>query len=62
MFLVKMSLKSPYTIIAMALAIVLMGAQSLSSMNVSILPRIPLPVVEVLTVFPGMNVYNTEER
>ncbi|MEC4682778.1 MAG: efflux RND transporter permease subunit [Nitrospirota bacterium] len=60
MFLVKMSLKSPYTIIAMALAIVLMGAQSLSSMNVSILPRIPLPVVEVLTVFPGMNVYNTE--
>ena len=60
MFLVRMSLKSPYSIIAMALAIVLLGAQSLSSMNVSILPRIPLPVVEVLTVFPGMNVYNTE--
>ena len=60
MFLVKMSLKSPYSVIAMALAIILLGAQSLSSMNVSILPRIPLPVVEVLTVFPGMNVYNTE--
>ncbi|MGC8529197.1 MAG: efflux RND transporter permease subunit [Leptospirillia bacterium] len=60
MFLVSMSLKSPYTIIAMALAIILLGGQSLSSMNVSILPRIPLPVVEVLTVFPGMNVYNTE--
>ena len=60
MFLVNMSLKSPYTIVAMALAIVLLGAQSLTSMNVSILPRIPLPVVEVLTVFPGMNVYNTE--
>ncbi len=60
MFLVKMSLKSPYSIIAMALAIVLLGSESLSSMNVSILPRIPLPIVEVLTVFPGMNVYNTE--
>ncbi len=60
MFLVKMSLKSPYTVVAMALAIVLLGAQSLSSMNVSILPRIPLPEVEVLTIFPGMNVYNTE--
>jgi multidrug efflux pump subunit AcrB len=60
MFLVNMSLKSPYTIIAMALAIILLGGQSLSSMNVSILPRIPLPEVEVLTIFPGMNVYNTE--
>ncbi len=60
MFLVKASLKSPYTIVAIALSILLLGAQSLSSMNVSIFPRIPMPDVEVLTVFPGMNVYNVE--
>lgn len=60
MFLVKFSLKSPYTIIAIALAIVLLGSQSLSTMNVSIFPKIPVPDVEVLTVFPGLNVYDVE--
>ena len=60
MFLVRFSLRSPYTIVALALAIVLLGSQSISSMNVSIFPRIPDPDVEVLTVFPGMNIYDVE--
>uniref|UniRef100_A0A7C3QTQ3 Efflux RND transporter permease subunit n=1 Tax=Leptospirillum ferriphilum TaxID=178606 RepID=A0A7C3QTQ3_9BACT len=60
MFLVRFSLKSPYTIVALALAIVLLGVQSISSMNVSIFPKIPDPDVEVLTVFPGMNIYDVE--
>ena len=60
MFLVRFSLKSPYTIIAFALAIVLLGSQSLSSMNVSIFPQIPDPDVEVLTVFPGLSPYEVE--
>ena len=60
MFLVKASLKSPYSIVAFALAILLLGAQSISSMNISIFPKIPVPDVEVLTVFPGMNIYDVE--
>jgi multidrug efflux pump subunit AcrB len=59
-FLVKSSLKSPYTIIALALAIVLLGSESLGSMNVSIFPKIPTPDVEVLTLFPGLDVYDME--
>jgi multidrug efflux pump subunit AcrB len=60
MFLVRSAIKSPYAIFAMALAIVVLGFQSLSTMNVSIFPRIPTPDVEVLTIFPGLDVHNME--
>ena len=60
MFLVKGSLKSPYTIVAVALAFVLLGFESISSMNVSIFPKIPTPQVEVLTLLPGLEVHNVE--
>ena len=44
----------------MALAFVLLGFESISSMNVSIFPKIPTPQVEVLTLLPGLEVHNVE--
>ena len=53
MSLASASLKRPVTTMAATLAIVLLGAVSLSRLPVSLLPDITLPVLTIRTVYPG---------
>jgi HAE1 family hydrophobic/amphiphilic exporter-1 len=53
MSLASAALKRPVTTVAATLALVLLGAVSLSRLPVSLLPDITLPVLTVRTVYPG---------
>ncbi len=53
MSLAASALRRPVTTIAATLAVVLLGAVSLSRLPVSLLPGITLPVLTVRTVYPG---------
>jgi HAE1 family hydrophobic/amphiphilic exporter-1 len=53
MSLASASLKRPVTTMAATLAIVLLGAVSLTRLPVSLLPDITLPVLTIRTVYPG---------
>ena len=53
MSLASAALKRPVTTVSATLALVLLGAVSLSRLPVSLLPDITLPVLTVRTVYPG---------
>jgi CzcA family heavy metal efflux pump len=54
MFLVRTALGNVYGVIVMALVISILGAVSLTSIPVDILPAFKVPAVQVLTYFNGM--------
>ena len=53
MSLVSLAVRRPVTTVASTLAIVLLGAVSLTKLPVSLLPDVTLPVLTVRTAYPG---------
>ncbi len=54
MWLVRASLKNPYAVVVMALAIIVIGVTSVQKMPLDILPQFKTPAVQILTLYPGM--------
>lgn len=52
--MVREALKNPYLVIALVLAIVVLGTTVLLRMPVDMLPTFKTPAVQVLTLYPGM--------
>src|SRR2546426_11160335 len=52
--MVKAALRNPYTVIVMALAILVIGATTITHIPTDILPTFKTPAVQVLTLYPGM--------
>ncbi len=62
MWIVRLALKRPYTIVVMAMMIVLMGAFSIATMPTDIFPNIDIPVVSVIWNFAGLPPEEVERR
>src|SRR3989442_2687247 len=52
--MVKASLKNPYAVVVLALAILVIGITALTRLPTDILPTFKTPAVLVLTLYPGM--------
>lgn len=51
--MIKLSVKKPFTVLVAVVMIIALGAVSLSSMTVDLLPEISLPYMVVVTTYPG---------
>ncbi|MCM1058456.1 MAG: efflux RND transporter permease subunit [Firmicutes bacterium] len=49
----KFSVKKPFTVLVMVIAIIILGVVSLSSMTTDLLPEMNLPYMIVITTYPG---------
>ncbi len=54
MNLVKLSLKEPYAVVVIAIAVTVIGLTALSRLPADILPIFKTPAVQILTLYPGM--------
>ncbi|MBI2924360.1 MAG: efflux RND transporter permease subunit [Verrucomicrobia bacterium] len=52
--MVKASLKNPYAVVVLALAILVIGITALTRLPTDILPTFKTPAVQILTLYPGM--------
>jgi len=62
MHLVRLALRRPYTFVALALFIVILGVTAIVSMPVDIFPNIDIPVVSVVWTFNGISPDEMEKR
>ncbi len=62
MWLVRLALRRPYTFVALALLIVVLGVTAIVSMPVDIFPNIDIPVVSVVWSFNGISPEEMEQR
>src|SRR5689334_20741268 len=62
MWIVRLALRRPYTVVVMALLILLMGSLSLTRMSRDIFPAINIPVVAVVWSYPGLAAEDMERR
>ena len=49
----KLSVKKPFTVLVLVAALIMVGAVSLSKMQMDLLPEISLPYILVITTYPG---------
>ena len=61
MWLIRASLRNPYLVAALVLAIMIIGSLCLASIPVDILPVFKAPAVQVLTYYPGMPASSVEK-
>lgn len=61
MWLIRASLRNPYLVAALVLAIMIVGSLCLASIPVDILPVFRAPAVQVLTYYPGMPASSVEK-
>lgn len=52
-YMEKFSVKKPFTILVMVIAIIILGFVSLSGMTTDLLPKMSLPYLLVITTYPG---------
>ncbi|MEW6307189.1 MAG: efflux RND transporter permease subunit, partial [Verrucomicrobiota bacterium] len=52
--MIKASLKNPYAVVVLALAILVIGITALTRLPTDILPTFKTPAVQILTFYPGM--------
>src|SRR5213594_3045492 len=52
--MVKASLRNPYAVVVLALAILVIGLTAISRLPTDILPTFKTPAVQILTFYPGM--------
>ena len=52
-YMEKFSVKKPFTILVMVVAIIILGFVSLSGMTTDLLPKMSLPYLLVITPYPG---------
>src|SRR6478672_11703372 len=62
MWIVRLALGRPYTFVAMALLIAVLGGAAIVSMPVDIFPYIDIPVVTVVWNYTGMSPEEMEKR
>jgi CzcA family heavy metal efflux pump len=62
MWLVRLALRRPLSVVVMALLMLVLGALSFTMMNVDIFPAINLPVVMVVWNYPGLSAVDVERR
>jgi len=62
MWIVRLALRRPYTIVVGSLLILVLGALSLSRMIVDIFPAVNIPVVVVVWNYPGLSPEDMERR
>src|SRR5580704_7646421 len=62
MWIVRLALRRPYTFVAMALLIALLGGAAIVSMPVDIFPYIDMPVVTVVWSYAGISPEEMEKR
>jgi len=62
MWLVRLALRRPYTFVALALLIVVLGVTAIVWMPVDIFPNIDIPVVSVVWSFNGISPEEMEQR
>src|SRR6516164_4296212 len=62
MWIVRLALRRPYTVLVLVLVIFLFGALSLTRLKRDILPNIDIPVVVVIWNYPGLSADDMETR
>ena len=62
MWIVRLALRRPYTVVVLCIVIVVMGALAFSRMVVDIFPAIDIPVVIAVFQYPGLSAEEMEKR
>jgi multidrug efflux pump subunit AcrB len=62
MWIVRLALRRPYTVLVAVLAVLLFGALSIQRLKRDILPNIDIPVVVVVWNYPGLSADDMESR
>lgn len=62
MWLVRLALRRPYTFVALALLIAILGVTAIVSMPVDIFPNIDIPVVSIVWSYGGISPEEMEKR
>ncbi|HPT27885.1 MAG TPA: efflux RND transporter permease subunit, partial [Bryobacteraceae bacterium] len=62
MWIVRLALRRPYTFVAVALLICLLGGAAIVSMPVDIFPYVDIPVISVVYSFGGITPEEMEKR
>ena len=62
MWIVRLALRRPYTVLMSVLAVLLFGGLSIARLKRDILPSIDIPVVIVIWNFPGLSADDMETR
>jgi multidrug efflux pump subunit AcrB len=62
MWIVRLALRRPYTVLVSVLAVVLFGGLALAKLKRDILPNIDIPVVNVIWNYPGLPADDMEKR
>ncbi len=62
MWIVRLALRRPYTVVVLCIVIVVMGALTFTRMTVDIFPAIDIPVVISLFQYPGLSAEEMEKR
>ncbi|HEY7371667.1 MAG TPA: efflux RND transporter permease subunit, partial [Polyangia bacterium] len=62
MWIVRLALRRPYTVLVSVLAVVLFSGLALTRLKRDVLPNIDIPVVTVIWNFPGLSADDMEKR
>jgi multidrug efflux pump subunit AcrB len=62
MWIVRLALRRPYTVLVAVLAVVLFAGLSLQRLKRDVLPNIDIPVVSIIWNFPGLSADDMEKR
>lgn len=62
MWIVRLALRRPYTFVAMAVLIALLGGTAIVTMPVDIFPYIDIPVISVIWNYSGISPDEMEKR
>src|ERR1700679_2001303 len=62
MWIVQLALKRPYTVVVMAILILLLGFSAIRTTPVDIFPDINIPVISVIWTYTGMPAEEFEKR
>src|SRR5437867_936305 len=62
MWIVRLALRRPYTVVVLCVVIVVLGALTFSRMTAHIFPAIDIPVVIALFQYPGLSAEEMERR
>src|SRR5678809_655872 len=62
MWIVRLALRRPYTVLVSVLAVVLFSGLALTRLRRDVLPNIDIPVVNVIWNYPGLSADDMEKR
>jgi multidrug efflux pump subunit AcrB len=62
MWIVRLALRRPYTVLVAVLAVVLFSGLALTRLRRDVLPNIDIPVVSVIWNYPGLSADDMEKR